>query len=93
MKSPSVYIASFMEAAIYGEMKLLTHRGTRHEMDERLFEIIRQRKNTKIVIFCRSEEEVLDVRRKLSEVFYYFVFLHEKRSAIYSCFFFFQDPS
>ena len=68
MTSPLIFIASCMEAAIYGKMKLVAEHGTRQEMDAHLLQTIQQKRLTKTIIFCRSSAEVLKVNRMLYQV-------------------------
>lgn len=68
MKSPSIFISSCMEAAIYGGMKLDVRLGTPQEMDSRLLEIMQEKLMSRTIIFCRGSTEVLKIEKMLSEV-------------------------
>lgn len=68
MQSPTLYIASCMEAAVYGRMELDVRFGTADEMRRRLVDVVVERRHTKTVVFCRSKDEVHHVADLLSGV-------------------------
>lgn len=57
-----------MEAAIYGGMKLDVRLGTSDEMDSHLLEIVREKRLSRTIVFCRGSAEVFKVERMLSTV-------------------------
>ena len=67
MKDPAIFISSFMEVAIYGQMKVDVRRGTCEEMDAALLEIVNLKRTTPTMIFCRDAKEIRKVRGMLSE--------------------------
>lgn len=75
MNSPSIFISSCMEAAIYGGMKLYIHQGDSQEMDSHLLKIMKEKHLTRTIIFCRGSAEVSKVDKMLTEVFYHTVLI------------------
>lgn len=68
MNDPVIFISTFMEAAIFGRMKVDVLRGTVEEMDAALLEIVDRKRSTPMIIFCRDAEEIDKVRGMLSKV-------------------------
>lgn len=68
MNAPLIFIASCMEAAIYGKMKLNVQHGTPQEMNAYLVKTVREKQLGRTMIFCRSPAEVLKVKQMLGQV-------------------------
>ena len=69
MKTPYLFIASCLEAAIYGGMELDVRHGTSSEMDSSLLKIIDEKRTTRTIVFCRSNEEITKLQDMLLTVY------------------------
>jgi hypothetical protein len=68
MKTPYLFISSCLEAAIYGGMELDVRHGTSSEMDSSLLKIIEEKRTTRTIVFCRSNDEIAKLQEMLSMV-------------------------
>lgn len=69
MQNPSIIIASYIEAAVYGGMKLHVQRGTAEQMDRNLIQIVREKAGRNTVIFCQDSGEIERVKEMLYTVY------------------------